>query len=341
MAGDDPVALCSTILHDRLASFLGNVAHAAMLGFPENQDCGDHANWLGAVKLLSELGIELSYESSWQSVQPDTLSAMVGDCAVLMANAFSAATGPESVVAKTIRSLTNRTLLLPERLRADRTPVPSLSMAIAAHPDLCVLAREGSAAKAIARGFAENPHIELAPPLSFLLGAQQRKTDPQYDLVWVARTGRKDGSVETAARLSSQSAEKLDLPDFADGLEIDIVAKCRPPTVMLTDWSSLVFRTQESRIAYGALGLQARAQAYVQRGLYILSLGRLVITDRVGAHILCLLLGQPHVFVDDGAGTNRSFFETWTRAAQSCRFADTPARAWTSARAMLRAMSGE
>ena len=312
-----------------------------MLGFPENQDCGDHAGWLGAVKLLSELGVELGYETSWPSLQPDALTARLGGGVILMANAFSAATGPESSVERTIRSLANRMLLLPERLPGDRSPAPSLRAAISAHPDLCIFAREASAAKAIAQGVARSPRIELAPPLSFLIGGQPRKTDPEYDLVWVARTGRKDGSVETAARLSSQSAEKLDLPEFADGLEIDIVVKRRPPTVMLTDWSSLVFRTQEARIACGALPLQRRAQAYVDRGLYILSLGRVVITDHVGAHILCLLLRQPHVFVDDGTGTNRSFFESWTRTAQSCRFADTPARAWTSARAMLRAMSDE
>src|SRR5579871_4793497 len=129
MTGDDPVALCSAVLRDRIAPFLRNAAHAAMLGFPENQDCGDHASWLGAVKLLSELGVQLGYESSWPSLQPDALTARLGGGAILMANAFSAATPPESSVERTIRSLANRMLLLPERIPADRSPAPSLGAA--------------------------------------------------------------------------------------------------------------------------------------------------------------------------------------------------------------------
>ena len=341
MAGDDLVALCATILRDRITPLVRSARRVALIGFPANQDCGAHADSLGALKLLSDLGLELTHLSDWSSFRPDILADRVGDGVILTSNALFGAGVPDSQVAQAIASLRNRTIMLPERVPADRSIAPAVAAALAAHPDLHIFVREPAAAKRITQVMAGKPRIELAPSPSFLLGPQQRKAEPDFDFVWVARTGRKDASVEAAARLSSQSAEKLDLPEFPDGIGIDIVAKCRPPTVMLTDWSSLVFRSQEARLACNALDVTGRAQAWLDRGLQLLSLGRVAITDRAGAHVLCLLLRVPHVFVDDGTGGNRSFFETWTRHADLCRFADTPARGWTQARSMLRAIRGE
>jgi exopolysaccharide biosynthesis predicted pyruvyltransferase EpsI len=54
--------------------------------------------------------------------------------------------------------------------------------------------------------------------------------------------------------------------------------------------------------------------------------------DRLHGHILCLLLNIPHVFLNDDSGKNWNFHETWTRDAELCRLARTPAEAWTLAR---------
>jgi exopolysaccharide biosynthesis predicted pyruvyltransferase EpsI len=213
--------------------------------------------------------------------------------------------------------------------------------ALGNHPDAVILARETVARQRIESALTAKRRIELAPPTGFVLGPQERTTGPQFDIVWVARTGRRDSSVESAARLSSQSAEKLDLPEFPDGIGLDAVVRQRPPTVMLTDWSSLVFRSQEARLSCNGLDAQTRAQAYMDRGTYIVSLGHVVITDRAGAHIFCLLLRIPHIFVDDGSGANRALFESWSKQAELCRFADRPAKAWSLARNMLREIKGE
>jgi pyruvyl transferase EpsO len=57
-----------------------------------------------------------------------------------------------------------------------------------------------------------------------------------------------------------------------------------------------------------------------------------VITDRLLAHVLCLLLGIPHVLLNDESGKNWHFHETWTRDAELCRLARSPAEAWGLAR---------
>ena len=73
------------------------------------------------------------------------------------------------------------------------------------------------------------------------------------------------------------------------------------------------------------------------RGCRLLSRGHQVITDRLHAHILCLLMGIPHVVVDNNYGKLGSFLEAWTKHAPGVRFC----RDWTEAGSVLSAAPAE
>jgi pyruvyl transferase EpsO len=53
----------------------------------------------------------------------------------------------------------------------------------------------------------------------------------------------------------------------------------------------------------------------VERGCRLLSSGRVVITDRLHAHLLCLLMGIPHGVLDNSYGKLTRFLDTWTGEA--------------------------
>lgn len=336
MADIDPVVRCAQLLRDRVAKLVPENRRAAVIGFPDNQNCGEHANWLGTLKLLAELGIETVYTGSW--VDFARKAPALDDATIFLTSALFAR---EDGVAAFLSAVPNGTVILPDAPPATHSIRPDVAKAVSAHRNLVIFAGDEVTRKAIQQAMGGKKPVDLAPPPAFALGAQQSDAEPDYDIVWVARTDRKDHSAEAAARLSSQSAEKLDLPPFADNLDIDVVVKRRPPTVMLTDWSSLVFRSQEARLACNALDLTVRAQAYVERGLHILSLGHVAITDRAGTHVLCLLLRLPHILTGDATGANLSFFETWSCEAGICHLSDTPAHAWSQARGLLHEVRGE
>jgi exopolysaccharide biosynthesis protein PssK len=207
---------------------------------------------------------------------------------------------------------------------------------VAKHPDVTLLAR-GVVAQHVLRRYFSGARIELAPDMAFMLGLQQRQGEPLCDIVWIARTDqdRSNDQTEIAARLASQPAEKFLLPEFADGIEINFVVKQRPPTVLLTDWHSLFFENEQARLAFRRLDFDARSNVYVSRAIHMLSLGHIVITDRLHGHVMCVLLGIPHIFLNDDSGKNWNFYESWTREAALCRVAPTPAEAWALARAAL------
>jgi len=53
----------------------------------------------------------------------------------------------------------------------------------------------------------------------------------------------------------------------------------------------------------------------------VLSRGRVVVTDRLHGHILCTLLGIPHVLLDHGYGKVTNFYQTWTKRGALTRWA--------------------
>ena len=46
----------------------------------------------------------------------------------------------------------------------------------------------------------------------------------------------------------------------------------------------------------------------------------MIITNRLHGHIMCILLGIPHIFLANSYHKNESFYETWTHQVPFCRF---------------------
>jgi pyruvyl transferase EpsO len=67
-------------------------------------------------------------------------------------------------------------------------------------------------------------------------------------------------------------------------------------------------------------------------------MGRVVITDRLHAHILCLLMQIPHVLLNNAVGKTWTFYETWTRDSPLCHLALDAKRAWNLATSSIEAL---
>jgi exopolysaccharide biosynthesis predicted pyruvyltransferase EpsI len=335
MSSTDLPGLYGTQLREALAPLVSRARPAALVGFPDGPNCGEHATWLGETRLLAELGASIAYHCSAQSYDREAMAAKLGSGMILLHGALL----DGALMTRVLQDFPDHpAIVFPQQpIVRDTERLGQLAAAVAGRSEIVMFARSASARDLLKRQCGQSARVELAPDAAFLLGSQPRAREAIFDILWIARTDqeRTDQATEEAARLSSQPAEKFVLPPFADGVEIHCVVKQRPPTVLLTDWSSLVFENEDARLAYRRLDFAARSQAYVDRGLYLLSLGRIVITDRLHAHILCLLLGIPHVLLDTASGRSRDFYETWTRQTDLCRLARNPAEAWSLARKAL------
>jgi hypothetical protein len=76
------------------------------------------------------------------------------------------------------------------------------------------------------------------------------------------------------------------------------------------------------------------------RGCRILGEGRVVVTDRLHGHILCLLMNIPHVLIGDKYGKIESFYDAWTKSCDLTVWADSLMDALAAGRTLARAPDG-
>lgn len=72
----------------------------------------------------------------------------------------------------------------------------------------------------------------------------------------------------------------------------------------------------------GAEGPKQRNWAKAMHGFEILANAEFVITDRLHGHIMCTLMGIPHVLMDSKLKKNLFFHNTWTKDCDCVRVAD-------------------
>jgi pyruvyl transferase EpsO len=82
------------------------------------------------------------------------------------------------------------------------------------------------------------------------------------------------------------------------------------------------------------------ASSKQRRGVALLSAGRVVVTERLHGHLLCLLLGIPHVVLDNDYGKVHAFVRSWTEASPLCRLASSPEDALAQAQALAGEVDG-
>lgn len=73
----------------------------------------------------------------------------------------------------------------------------------------------------------------------------------------------------------------------------------------------------------------------MQAGVYQLLQSRLVVTNRLHAHILSVLLGIPNVFLPNSYYKNEVFYESWTHQIPYCKFVKKPSQVNEAARELL------
>jgi pyruvyl transferase EpsO len=188
---------------------------------------------------------------------------------------------------------------------ADRT-----ARVIARHGNVRLLVRDQTSLEYATRRF--DCPVLLCPDLALCLGPLQRPAEPEVDILCLLRTDRERAVAAPASR---------------EGLRIRVVdwlSEARLP-VYLEELAAVAARFRHRPVSRAALRLaryDAAAAARVERGCRLLSSGRVVITDRLHAHLLCLLLGIPHGVLDNSYGKLARFLDAWTGDAGSVhRFA--------------------
>ncbi len=317
MRKPDLASLRETI-DEVLRPILSGVRRVALLDFPAHANVGDSAIWLGTLAYLREHGKTVCYSCDQSTYSRATLAERLGDGVILLSgggNFGDIWKHSQQLREQVVRDFPDAKIVqLPQSVMFhDRGKLARARAIFDAHPALTLLVRDERSLHFVSENFRA-PAL-LCPDMALWLGPIARPSPAKREVVWLARTDRESAGgpppagIETVDWLHEPRAPGLRLESFLREL---IVEHPRAERMLRSTLSRVADRVAADRLS---------------RGCATLSEGRVVITDRLHAHILCLLLGIPSVIIDNSYGKLRNFYDTWTCGNELAALAGGPEEA--------------
>ena len=326
---DELVGRLRAVIRRGVASVVAAGSRCALVGFPSHENPGDSAIWLAVRRVLKELDVSTVFVCDHKAYSPEALAALLGDGTILLNGGGN------------LGDLWPREQILRERVFRDfpRTPIVQLPQSmhfddpenlarfrqlIEGRNDVVFLLREE---QSLARAQELGVEALLCPDVAFLLDAPSTRPDPETSVVCVMRSDREGRGLPAPAGDGVEVLDWLAVPASEQPLEAIVQAE-QLGDAITAGTDALAPLVAGLLDVYDDL-----ARRRLERAFTSLQRGRALITDRLHGHILALVLGVPHVVMDNRYGKLRSFYDTWTAGSDLVRWADTPDLALKLARA--------
>jgi len=282
----------------------------AILDFPNHANIGDSAIYAGEAKLCREYfnsGPLLVTETSEDDIE--RVAKLDEDVVLFLhggGNFGDLYDIHQNFRNKVLTLFANhKIVLLPQSIHFENFEnVQSTKEVIDRHPDFTMMVRDK-----FSLDFAKNNFdckVLLVPDMAFALGPLASTVIPDLKILGLMREDKEAKAIDKDAleQLAAPN-EILDWPreewekSPLNRLPRNIRAYLPPSMQKLKPVSPRAF--------------EWLANKRVQVGLDILARGEVVLTDRLHAHILSILLGLPHVALDNSYGKIKRYSDLWTR----------------------------
>ncbi|MBL7858470.1 MAG: polysaccharide pyruvyl transferase family protein [Cyclobacteriaceae bacterium] len=298
----DTIKAQQRLLFDRLGQLLSKGSKVALLDFPNHNNVGDNAIWLGEKVALEKIGVNVVYQCDLYSFSENVLRRRLGKDGVVLLHGGGnlGSVWPEHQMfrEKIIELFPNmRIIQLPQSVHFDDDIHKMRFGEIArAHQDFHILVRDNASLQILKQ---LDLKVELCPDMAFALGHVPESNKPVVDVVWLARTDHE--SVGQHQEEMSFTTEKLDWlygepGRFYSRLIMRFTVRVRR-VVQKSYQRSKLLRDYMGDVDSAFFDLLARSR--FNRGIRILCRGKVVITDRLHGHILSTLIGKPQVLLDN------------------------------------------
>ncbi|MDK2759815.1 MAG: polysaccharide pyruvyl transferase family protein [Sphingopyxis sp.] len=272
----------------------------ALVDFPDHSNVGDSAIWLGEMAYLRGRDRLPAYYSAIADFDDAACTAAIGDGPLLIHGGGNMGTlwpKHEAFRLHLLRTHRGRPIVqMPQSIHyADPAAASEMADAIRDHGQFTLLVRDARSLAFAERHF--DCAIRLCPDAALMLGRQQR-APASVPIFALLRTDH-ERAADDAALPSGVVAD--------DWLAEDSTQK---RNLRLSLRLGRLFTRDP--MAQRAARQRRLAEWRLRRGLAMLSSGDIVVTDRLHAHILSLLLDIPHVLLDNSYGKVAGFADQWT-----------------------------
>lgn len=298
----DTINAQQALLYERLRPLLRKGSKVALLDFPNHNNVGDNAIWLGEKVALRKIGVSVVYQCDLYSFSESALRRRLGKDGIVLLHGGGnlGSVWPEHQMfrERIIELFPDiKIIQLPQSVHFDDDVRKSQFGKIArAHPDFHILVRDNVSLQILK---PLGLKVETCPDMALALGPVVIGDKPVVDVVWLARSDHE--AIATEKDEMSVSAEKL---DWLHGEPGRFYSKFGARiTVRLRRFVQKSFKhsrfLRDHVWRANSAFFDTLAQRRFQRGLRILSRGKIVVTDRLHGHILSTLLGKPQVLFDN------------------------------------------
>jgi exopolysaccharide biosynthesis predicted pyruvyltransferase EpsI len=291
----------------------GGEAPFALVDFPNHANVGDSAIWVGTTAYFwAHRGRAPRYVSSIDSFSEAALRASVPEGPIFVhggGNFGDLWPRHQKFREHLLGRFPDREIIqLPQSIHFDDPArAETVARAIARHGRFRLFVRDRPSYDFAAARF--DCEIALCPDMALFIGPLDRGA-ADVDVLYLLRTDK-----EQAVRGDAGRADyTFRVADWL--VERGLSVEARKLRRILREMR----RGQWDRPALRAASYDAAARARVLRGCRLLSSGRVVITDRLHAHLLSLLLDIPHAVLDNSYGKLGRFLDVWTGEAAGVHY---------------------
>ena len=288
-----------------------------LFDWPEYPNAGDHFIWLGEkVILRHRLGVEVVYECELSRVDFRRLMNLPPQVVFVMqggGNFGDLYSVHQRMREAIISAFPDRRIILMPQSITYRDPARQERSAhvLSQHPDLHTFARDQVSYETLTGPMGlSNCHLHidsafaLQPIVTSLM--ESIAAQPERDALYLIRRDHESGGsyAEDFVTLDWNAQDSL------AGL-VDL-----GPSVQIIAIAGTVFDSTLDAISWGRLSAAVR----------LFGSARSIVTDRLHAHILALMMGKPVVLHDTAFGKNSAFCLTWTYRSPLVGFISPPPR---------------
>ncbi|MBQ1202996.1 MAG: polysaccharide pyruvyl transferase family protein [Loktanella sp.] len=280
------------------------------MDFPDHSNVGDSAIFLGELSLLTSLhGVRPSYVCSMRSHFNDLESVLPDGPIYLHGGGNFGDLWPahQSFREAVIRRYPHRKIIqLPQSIHFRQAEALDQSASIIdKHPDFTLLVRDKESFVLAKEKFACN--VLLCPDAAHDLGPLQRSQEADHPILCIIRTDSESG-------LTPEQIEEVgSYGPLQDWVQDRPQMKARQDRLVEEIVRKLPISRRVLRPALGRV-YEKWAQDRLDRGVSQLSAAEFVITDRLHVHILCRLLGIPHIVFDNNYGKISRYVDAWPKS---------------------------
>jgi exopolysaccharide biosynthesis predicted pyruvyltransferase EpsI len=316
----DTITAQQILLFDKLGQLLGKGLKVALLDFPNHNNVGDNAIWLGEKVALEKIGVNVVYQCDIYSFSESALRRRLGKGGVVLLHGGGnlGSVWPEHQMfrERIIELLPDMKIIqLPQSVHFDDDLHKSRFGKIArAHKDLHILVRDHASLQILKQ---LDLKVDLCPDMAFALGPVNGSNKPVVDLVWLARSDHE--SVGQKNEVMNVTTEKLDWlyggpGRFYSKFIMKFTVRLRR-IVQKSFQRSKFLRDYAGSLNSAFFDILARSR--FNRGIRILCRGKVVATDRLHGHILSTLLGKPQLLFDNHYRKIGNYLDCFTRSQEA------------------------